>query len=114
MSFVALSVAGAFGAVFRYLITGWIQTRNQSGYPVGTLAVNLTGSLGLGLVLGFDSYESVWALGAIGFLGGFTTFSTWMIESLGMGLASLRAVLNLALTLLGGVLAALAGLMLTS
>jgi len=114
MSFVALSVAGAVGAVFRYVITGWIQSRHQSGYPVGTLVVNLTGSLGLGLVLGFDSFESVGALAAIGFLGGFTTFSTWMIEALGMGLASLRAALNLALSLLGGVLAALAGFMLTS
>jgi fluoride exporter len=114
MSFMTLSIAGAVGAVCRYAISGWIQTRHQSGFPLGTLVVNIAGSFGLGLALGFGALESLPVLAAIGFLGGFTTFSTWMIESLGLGLPSMRAALNLALSLLGGVLAVVAGFMLTS
>lgn len=113
MSFMALSIAGAVGAVCRYSISGWIQARHLSGFPLGTLVVNIAGSFGLGFVLGFSDLESLPVVAAIGFFGGFTTFSTWMIESLGLGLTSLRAALNLALSLLGGVLAGVAGFMLT-
>lgn len=114
MSFFALSLAGAVGAVCRYFVSGWIQARQQSVFPHGTLAVNVSGSFGLGLVAGLGAVESFWALAAIGFFGGFTTFSTWMIETLGLRLASRRAALNLTLSLAGGVLAAGAGFMLTN
>lgn len=112
MSLLALSLAGAVGAVCRYVMSGWIQARHQSGFPFGTLAVNLSGSFGLGLVAGLGDIESVWALAAFGFFGGFTTFSTWMIETIGLRLVSPRAALNLTLTLAGGVLGAGAGFML--
>lgn len=113
MSCLALSLAGAVGAVARYVISGWIQTRHRSGFPLGTLTINLSGSVGLGLVVGVGDIESVVALAAIGFFGGFTTFSTWMIETLGLRLVPPRAFLNVVLTLVGGVLGAGAGLMLT-
>ena len=114
MSFLALSLSGAVGAVCRYAISGWIQARGESGFPLGTLTVNLSGSFGLGLVAGLGANESVWVLAAIGFFGGFTTFSTWMIETLGLRLASPRAALNLIWSLAGGVLGAGAGFMITS
>lgn len=114
MSFVALSLAGALGAVCRYVFSGWIQARLHSDFPLGTLAVNVSGSLGLGVVVGLGAIESSWAIAAIGFFGGFTTFSTWMIETLGLGLVSPRAALNLTLSLAGGVLGAGAGFILTN
>jgi CrcB protein len=113
MSFLALSMAGAVGAVCRYVISGWIQARHQSDFPLGTLTVNLSGSFGLGSIAGLGAIESVWALAAIGFFGGFTTFSTWTIETLGLRLGSPRAALNLISSLAGGVLGAGAGFMLT-
>lgn len=98
--------AGAVGAVCRYLMTGLAQTTTGSDFPVGTLAVNLTGSFSLGLVAGTGSVDSPWTFALIGFLGGFTTFSTWMIETLRLGPMSARAALNLAVTLVGGLSAA--------
>lgn len=114
MSLLTVSLAGAFGAVCRYLLSGWAQERSRLGVPVGTITVNLIGALVLGLVAGSGSPESSLTLALAGFCGGFTTFSTWMVETIGLGLSSPRAVLNLGITLLGGLAAALAGYTLVS
>lgn len=107
--FVTASAAGSLGAVLRYLTTGVIQERWPSDLPVGTIAVNLVGSLALGLVLGAGDPGSFPTIAAVGLLGGFTTFSTWMTETLGLGPRSHRAAINLALTLVGGVAVAALG-----
>jgi CrcB protein len=52
-----------------------------SSFPFGTLAVNLTGSLGLGVLVGSVLDRDALSLVAIGALGSFTTFSTWMFEA---------------------------------
>ncbi|MGF1617971.1 MAG: fluoride efflux transporter FluC [Acidimicrobiia bacterium] len=114
MTLLAASIAGAAGAVCRYLISGWVHEGFQSDLPIGTLTVNLTGSLGLGLIVGAGPLDSVLTLTAIGFLGGFTTFSTWMIETIRLGPRSPRALLNLLLSLTGGVTAAIIGFTLTN
>lgn len=113
MSLLAASMAGAVGAVCRYAISGWIQARHQSDFPMGTLFVNLAGSFGLGLLVG-QGPDSAFALAAVGFMGGFTTFSTWMIETIRLGPRSPRAVLNLTLGLTGGVMLAAIGFTLTN
>ena len=48
--------------------------------PYGTLFVNLVGAFLLGLFVGFDIFESLYLLGGVGFLGAFTTFSTFQLE----------------------------------
>ena len=111
---VTASLAGAVGAVCRYLVSGWVQTASSSDFPVGTLCVNLTGSFGLGLVVGAGHLDSTLILTAVGFLGGFTTFSTWMIETIRLGPRSPRALINLSLSLTGGVIAAAVGFTLSS
>jgi fluoride exporter len=78
-------VAGALGAACRYLVDAWIVRLRVSAVPLGTLVVNLSGSLMLGLVAGLllrgaISAELATVLGA-GFLGAYTTFSTWAYES---------------------------------
>lgn len=109
MTFLAVSVAGSLGAVARYLITGVVQGKSTSDFPLGTMAVNVAGAFGLGLVAGLGDFGSYPWVVAAGFLGGFTTFSTWMVETLGLGLHSVRALLNLAITLVGGVVVAAIG-----
>jgi CrcB protein len=68
----------------------------------------------LGLLVGAQAIDSTWGLTAVGFLGGFTTFSTWMIETIRLGYGSPQALLNLFLSIFGGLAAALIGLTLTS
>jgi fluoride exporter len=80
-----LALGGAAGAVARYVVAGWIHQRMGATFPWGTLAVNLTGSFLLGAVL-TGLATSGWqiqlgAFLAIGFLGDFTTFSTFSYET---------------------------------
>ena len=72
-------VGGGLGAIGRLLLTVWIGSTGN-GFPLGTAVVNAAGSLALGFIVGADF--GVPLVGpdpvAIGLLGGFTTFSTWM------------------------------------
>lgn len=77
---------GAVGAVARHAVANWSQTRFGEGFPIGTLLVNVSGSLLLGLVLGMAlagrlSPTTKLALGS-GFLGAFTTFSTFSCDTI--------------------------------
>lgn len=109
-----VTITGAVGAVCRYLLSGWVQQVSRSDFPVGTLVVNLGGAFTLGLVAGAGQPESLVTVGVVGFLGGFTTFSTWMVETLRLGPVSLTTVLNLSVTLVAGVALAALGFTLTS
>ncbi len=111
MTLLLVSAAGSIGAVLRYLVSGWVQERSRWNFPVGTLTVNVLGSLALGVVLGAGNIDSAPVIAGVGFLGGFTTFSTWMVETARLG--STRGFLNLSLMLLAGVVAAATGLILT-
>lgn len=113
MTALAVSLAGALGAAARYLISGWVQGRSSSAVPAGTFAVNMLGAFGLGLVLGAgDGPAPFLSLVGVGFFSGFTTFSTWMVETIRLGTWP-RASLNLIVSTGGGVLVLLAGYMLT-
>lgn len=83
--FLALAVAGGVGAAVRLVLDGLIRARLGGRLPWGTLTINVTGSLALGLLTGLahpgglpEAWEIV--LGT-GFLGGYTTFSTASIET---------------------------------
>lgn len=114
MTFLLVSLAGAAGAVFRYLTSGWVQTASGSDFPWGTFTVNAVGSLAMGLILGSGSRDRLMMQGAVGFLAGFTTFSTWMIETVRLGPRSARTLVNLLVSMIGGVAATAAGFTLTS
>lgn len=78
---------GALGSVLRYLISRWIQLSQSGPFPLGTLAVNITGSLLIGILFGFltkteTGSEDLRLLMMTGFCGGFTTFSALTLESL--------------------------------
>jgi CrcB protein len=85
---LAVALGGAFGAVARYLLSGWIaRLGSASSFPWGTLAVNGLGSFFLGLLMGLGSegrflVSPFWRiLLGVGFLGAFTTFSTFSFET---------------------------------
>jgi fluoride exporter len=81
-----LMIAGAAGTLCRYGLSGLVQSATGARFPWGTLAVNLTGCLLAGLAFGL--FESRWGLSGeariivfIGFLGAFSTFSGFMLET---------------------------------
>ena len=82
MTLLAVAVAGAAGAVARYLVGVTVQRRRgDGGVRWSTLLVNVTGSFLLGVLIGAGSGWTTVA--GTGFLGGYTTFSTFAIEVAG-------------------------------
>jgi len=83
--FVALSLAGGVGAVLRLIVDGAIKTRARGAFPLGTLIINVSGSLVLGFVTQLalsGSLDDAWRLViGTGLCGGFTTFSTASFET---------------------------------
>lgn len=117
---IAVAVAAGGGAVLRYLVDQLVQTRHDAVFPFGTLAVNVSGSLLLGVVagLGLDHglpADVVLVLSA-GLAGGYTTLSTWAWETLALAEAGAvgQAALNAFGTLAACLAATGAGLALTS
>jgi len=88
MKLVYIASGGAIGAVVRYGVSGWVQNMTPGSFPWGTLCVNTVGSLAIGLFWGFSELTSVSPAArlffAIGFLGSFTTFSTFSLETFGL------------------------------
>ena len=81
MIVVLIMVGGGLGAVARWGATLWIG-QSARGFPMGTTVVNVVGSFALGFIVGAEM-----SLGSfdpqpltVGLLGGFTTFSTWMVQ----------------------------------
>jgi fluoride exporter len=83
---VGLVVAGAVGAVCRYVVDGLIEDHAAGVFPWGTFLINMTGSLLLGLITGAALYHAFPSTPRIilgtGFCGAYTTFSTWTFESI--------------------------------
>ena len=82
---VGVGLLGGAGAVARFLLDGAVASRAASAFPWGTLAVNLSGSLALGILHGAGMSGDALRLFATGLLGAYTTFSTWMLESHRLG-----------------------------
>lgn len=123
MTMLGLLLAGGMGGLARYEVAGLVHRQTGSARPWGTATVNLMGALALGLLVGLQSAgrvtDGLVAVVGTGFLGGFTTFSTWMVESVHLseeaGPTGLRAgAINLVGMLLLGVLAAAVGHLLAS
>ena len=78
---LGVGVLGGLGSVARMFVDRAVSRISRNSLPVGTLAVNLTGGTVLGVLAGGSfGPKTVLLLGA-GFLGGYTTFSTWMFET---------------------------------
>jgi CrcB protein len=100
---LAIAAGGAAGSVLRYGLSIWVHSWAGRGFPYGTLAVNVLGCLAMGalFVLFLERFadSAVWRAGLlIGVLGGFTTFSSFSIETFNLIEAgeSFKALLNMA------------------
>lgn len=115
MSWILAMFAGGAGALARFGLAGWLQARLATERPWGTAVVNLTGAAVLGFLAGWGALSAAESrVFAAGFLGGYTTFSTWMVESEllaegGGGRALAAGAVNVVGLLAVGVLAAAAG-----
>jgi fluoride exporter len=81
LAWAGVAVFGALGALARFRVDQRVSARWPSDFPLGTLAVNLTGSFALGVLVGVSLPGRPLLVFGTGFLGGYTTFSTWMVES---------------------------------
>ena len=112
MQILFVGIFGAIGCLARYFSSSWIHAFIGGPIPFGTLAVNVIGSLAIGLLMGGDLHHPL--LGgnlrvglAVGFLGGFTTFSTFsyetvrLLENGSFAAAVFNVLMNVILCLLG-------------
>lgn len=85
LAFIALAVAGGLGAVSRVVLDGVIRSRTRIAFPLGTTVINVSGSLVLGFVAAVAGAgllsEEIRLIVGVGFLGGYTTFSTASFEA---------------------------------
>jgi CrcB protein len=88
MILLLIALGGAAGSVLRYLVGGRIQHFATHGFPVGTLSVNVVGCLLIGILaqlfLNMQTSGPWRAVLMVGFCGGFTTFSTFSFETVGL------------------------------
>jgi CrcB protein len=112
---LAVGLLAAAGAACRYLVDQFIQHQHDSAFPWGTFVINVVGSFILGLVTGGVAHDGLSSATATivgaGFCAGFTTFSTWMWESLALSETGslLEATLNVVGSLAVGLAAAASG-----
>jgi len=108
---VGVALAGGAGALARFALDALVSERLGSGFPWGTLAVNVSGAFLLGLLVGATLHGDALAVAGTGALGSYTTFSTWMLEThrLGEDGSFAVAALNIVVSLAVGVCAAALG-----
>lgn len=104
-------VIGGAGAVVRFLIDGVVGSLAGRDFPFGTLAINVTGALILGLLTGLALSRDQSLLEGTAAVGSYTTFSTWMFETqrLGEGREYRSALVNVLASVVLGVSAAALG-----
>ena len=117
MIYLLIALGGAAGSLMRYLAGGAIQARSASGFPIGTMIVNVSGCFLIGVLirqfLNMQLSHELRALLIVGFCGGFTTFSTFSAETVGLieGGEYARAITYVLLSVTLCLLATLAGMM---
>jgi fluoride exporter len=110
-----VAVGGAVGSVARYLMASSIQTATGWAFPLGTVLVNILGCFLIGilyvlLIARPDPRQDLRALLMVGVLGGFTTFSSFSLETVTMAMtgnfggATLNVVISVAACLVGTIL----------
>lgn len=113
---LAVAAAASVGAVCRYLLDLAIEHRTAAAWPLGTLVINLTGSFALGFLVGLGLYHGLGdqprTVIGTGFVGAYTTFSTFSYETVRLleDGSHRHALLNIATSTAGGLAAVAAGL----
>jgi fluoride exporter len=107
----AVALIGGAGSVLRFLVDGAVSTTAEGDFPLGTLAVNVSGAIILGLITGLTLGHDQALLADTAAVGSYTTFSTWMLETqrLTEERRHTTAVLNVLISLALGIAAAALG-----
>jgi len=116
-NFLIVGVGGAVGSMLRYAVQKFFQAQAAAAFPTGTLLVNIAGCFLIGILWSLVSRSLTWneemkLLLMTGFCGGFTTFSAFTLEGIGL-LKENRTVLfviYLSASVLGGLLATFIGI----
>jgi CrcB protein len=108
---VAVALIGGAGSIARFLVDGAISSAAGRDFPLGTMVVNISGAVMLGLLTGLALGHDEALLAGTAAVGSYTTFSTWMLET--QRLAEERqyrkAVVNVVISLVLGVASAAVG-----
>ena len=107
----AVVLGGGAGAVGRFLLDGVVSAAAGKDFPFGTLAVNVSGAVILGLLTGLALSDTAFLLAGTGVVGSYTTFSTWMLETqrLAEERQHLKVAANIVVSLALGIAAAALG-----
>lgn len=95
MNMVLIGIGGALGSITRYLLTEKIKGLSDKVFPIATFIINITGAFLLGALIKLNLPQNTMNLLADGFLGAYTTFSTFMYE--GFNLIKKSEYLNIIL-----------------
>lgn len=108
---VGVVLIGGVGSVLRFVVDRTVARRLSRPFPFGTLAVNISGAAFLGFLSGLALNKDMALLAGTAFVGAYTTFSTWMLETQRLGEERrLRAALaNIVMSVLLGEAAAFIG-----
>jgi CrcB protein len=111
IAWIGIGLLGGLGAVARYVVTVAVASRVGRPWPYGTLAVNVSGAFALGVLAGAAVHGDAYLLAGTGFIGAYTTFSTWMVETERLAAEGRRvaAFANIAVSLALGLGAAAVG-----
>ncbi|ORJ55534.1 fluoride efflux transporter CrcB [Mycobacterium simiae] len=111
LAWTGVVVIGGIGSVLRFLVDRAVTRRLARPFPVGTLAVNISGAALLGFLGGLALSRNAALLAGTAFVGAYTTFSTWMLETqrLGEERRAWAAAANVVVSVVLGLAAALLG-----
>lgn len=110
MAYLLVGIGGFFGSITRVKLGEIIKSRSSTIFPLGTFIINITGAILLGIVA-IKGKGQIYSLIGDGFLGGYTTFSTFMFESFNLfkDNKKLNAALYIILSVVLGIIGFIVG-----
>ena len=107
----AVVIIGGAGSVARFLLDGVVSSAVGKDFPYGTMVINISGAIVLGLLTGLALSDTATLLAGTAAVGSYTTFSTWMLETqrLGEERQHRKVAANIVVSLVLGVAAAALG-----
>lgn len=107
MDYLLIGSGGILGSLARYMLGKVISERSSTAFPLGTFIINITGALLLGIVTSLGNNGKIYLFWGNGFLGAYTTFSTFMYE--GFNLFQDKEKLNAFTYILGSLIIGVIG-----
>ncbi len=80
MNLILVGIGGTFGGLCRFQLGKLVSEKSKTAFPIGTFLINITGAILLGILTGMNLRNSMYLLLGDGFLGAYTTFSTFVYE----------------------------------